>query len=79
MATMLNVSVQDQTIKRLLRRIDTAEYFNGGGWTADPAEAESFSDALEAAETCARFKLTNVELALRVEPRASDVFCTSMC
>ena len=79
MATMLNVSAQEQTVKRLLRRIDSEEYFNGGGWTPDPAEAEFFADALEAAETCARFKLTHVELALRVEASASDVFCTPMC
>ena len=79
MANVWNENLQEQTVKRLLRRIDTAEYFNGDGWTENPAEAQIFCDALEAASTCARLKLTNVELALRVESGACDVFCTSMC
>ena len=79
MANIWNGSVQEQAVKRLLRRKDTAQYFNGDGWTEDPAQAQTFSDVLEAAATCSRFKLTNVELALRVEPGACDVFCTPMC
>ena len=79
MANLWNDSFQEQPVKRLLRRKDTKQYFNGDGWTDDPAQAQTFSDVLEAASTCSRFKLTNVELALRVEPGACDVFCTQMC
>ena len=79
MANTWSGVLEDQTVKRLLRRKDTAEYFDGSGWTSDPAAAKTFCDVLEAAETCSRYKLTNVELALRVQPEACDVFCTSMC
>jgi len=78
MAITSNGSFQEQAVKRLLRHKDTAKYFNGDGWTEDPAQAETLFDVLEAAATCKRFKLTNVELALRVEPGACDVFCTPM-
>lgn len=63
-------------IRRVLRRRETREYFKDGGWTQDPAEAETFSDVLEAAETCTRYGLDNVELALRYEASAADFFCT---
>ncbi len=76
MANEWNDSVREQAVTRLLRRKDTS---HGNGWTDDPARAQVFSDALEAATTCGRFKLTNMELALRVEPGACDVFCTTMC
>jgi len=38
----------------------------------------SFSDVVEAAAACARYGLSDVELALRFEPGASDVFCTPL-
>jgi len=34
---------------------------------------------VEAAETCARLRLRDVELALRMQCRGSDLFCTPMC
>ena len=79
MANKWNGNLQQQAVRRLLRRKDTSQYFDGNGWTDDPARAQMFSDALEAASTCGRFKLTNMELALRVEPGACDVFCTTIC
>ena len=79
MATMWNSRTEEQAVKRLLRRKDTAEYFKGDGWTGNPGEAKTFSDSLEAAETCARLQLSNVELALRVESGDFDMFCTPMC
>lgn len=66
----------ERAIKRLLRRQNTPEYFKGDGWTADPEEAKCFTDVLEAAETCARLGLSDVELTLRAGSRASDIFCT---
>ncbi len=79
MANARKSSFQEQAVKRLLRHKDTAQYFSGDGWTEDPSQAQTFCDVVEAAATCNRFKLTNVELALRVEPGACDVFCTQMC
>jgi hypothetical protein len=65
-----------QTIKRVLRRKNSRQYFKDGGWTSNPSEANGFSDAVEAAQICARYDLSNVELALRFESSACDVFCT---
>jgi hypothetical protein len=66
----------DSTIKRLLRHRASREYFKDGGWTSDPQEADSFSDVVEVAQTCARYGLKDVELALRYPSAAHDVFCT---
>ena len=76
---MASRKTDGQKVKRVLRRKDTAEYFNGDGWTANPTEAKTFCDVVEAAQACTQFKLTNVELALRVETSTCDVFCTTMC
>jgi hypothetical protein len=62
-------------IKRVLRHRDSREYFKDGGWTNNPNEADCFSDVVEAAEICARYRLNDVELALRFET-GCDVFCT---
>ena len=67
---------QDQTIKRFLRHRGSREYFKHGGWTTNPAEADSFSDVVEVAETCARYGLNDVELAVRYETAGCDLFCT---
>jgi hypothetical protein len=50
-----------------------------GGWTSNPEEAENFSDVVEAAQTCVRYDLVDVELAIRFGPRATeDIFCTPL-
>ena len=69
---------REQTVKRFLRHQDSQQYFKDGGWTYDPEEADSFEDVVDAAEACARHGLTRVELALRLDAQASDVFCTTM-
>jgi hypothetical protein len=65
-------------VRRLLRHKGSEEFFKDGGWTTDPEEARNFSNALEVAETCARFDLREVELTLRFDSRASDVFWTTI-
>jgi hypothetical protein len=65
---------QDKAIKRVLRRIDSQEYFQAGAWTPDPTQAQSFEDVVEAAEACARYGLMDVELALRFDKGAEDFF-----
>ena len=77
-AKRLNGEITDTTMKRFLRRRSSREYFKAGGWTINPEEADSFCDIVQAAETCARYGLSDVELALRHEPKASDVFCTPL-
>jgi hypothetical protein len=78
-AKNLNGSIQDSNMKRLLRRRSSREYFKSGSWTKNPGEADNFSDVVQAAETCARFGLSDVELALRFDPHAKDdIFCTPL-
>jgi hypothetical protein len=67
-----------QNIKRVLRHKNSKKYFKNGGWTRNPKEASGFSDVVEAAQMCIRYDLNDVELALRFESGACDVFCTSI-
>lgn len=66
----------DTTIKRVLRHRESREYFKDGGWTRNPDEANSFVDIVEVAQTCTRYGLNDVELALRFDSSTTDVFCT---
>jgi len=75
-AKPLNQTSQDKTIKRFLRHRSSREYFKEGGWTSDPGQADSFMDVVEVAETCARYGLNDVELAVRYETAGCDLFCT---
>ena len=70
---------EEKTIRRVLRRSDSPEYFREDGWTRNPDEAKSLSDAVEVAEICARYGLNNVELALRLGAGGGDMFCTTIC
>ncbi len=69
-------SAQDQTVKRVLRHRSSREYFKNGGWTSNPEEADSFDDVVQVAQTCARYGLSDVELALRYAAAGHDLFCT---
>ena len=72
-------NMKQKPMKRLLRRKNTREYFNGDGWTNNPREAKTFSDIVEVAEVCAQHRLAGVELAFRIHAEAADVFCTPIC
>lgn len=65
-----------QNIKRVLRDKNSKKYFKDGGWTRNPKDARGFSDVVEAAQICIRYDLSDVELAVRFESGACDVFCT---
>ncbi len=71
-------STEDRTVKRFLRHRSSREYFKHGSWTSDPAEADSFSDVVEVAETCAKYGLSDVELTLRYGSAGHDLFCTTI-
>ena len=77
-AKALNDWSMQKPIRRLLRDINSQEYFKEGGWTANPDEAKNFANELEVAQTCALYGLSNVELALRFESLANDVFCATI-
>lgn len=77
MAVKNRASSKEKEPKRLLRRQGPAdEYFDGHGWTTNPEQAKCFIDSLEAAQVCARHNLTRVEMAIRVDLKGSDIFCT---
>ena len=61
-------------VLRFVRCQRTGRYFRSGKWTRNCSEANSFGDALEAVRACTRHHLRNVELALRVEGAARDIF-----
>ncbi len=69
---------EPQPIRRLLRRKDSREYFQEGKWTSNPSQATTFEDVVEVAEVCARYGLTDVEVALRFDQAAEDLFSTSI-
>jgi hypothetical protein len=78
-AKNLNPCNTDSNMKRFLRRRTSREYFKRGGWTSNPLEADNFTDVVEAARTCARYGLSDVELALKLDPQAhEDIFCTPL-
>ena len=64
------------TVIRVIRRLNTQEYFASDGWTTNPEEALPFADALEAAQAAVEYGLTEVEMALRLAGADSDLFCT---
>src|SRR6267378_5039781 len=57
---------QPKPVRRFIRHHITRQYLKGAGWTLDPNEATDLLDSLEAAQVCAQYKLTNVELAIRL-------------
>ena len=65
-------------VRRFLRHRASRAYFKDGSWTQNPAEANSFSDVLEVAQTCTRYGLSDVEIAIRYEANSCDLFCTSL-
>ncbi len=75
----LDTAKQPQAVKRLLRRNHSGEFFAEDGWTSNPEKAKTYTNVLEAAESCARHRLSQVELTLRLEVRGPDLFCTPMC
>ena len=66
------------TVIRVIRRIDTREYFASDGWTTKPKEALSFADSLEAAQAAIEYRLNGVEIALRLSGADADLFCMAL-
>lgn len=64
----------NREVLRFVRCRRTGRYFKSGHWTRNCIEATTFSEVLEAVRVCARHRLRHVELALRVEGSASDLF-----
>ncbi len=65
-------------MRRLLKSVTTREYFGQGRWTADPAQAQDFSDAGKAIDTCLKYHLSDVELVLQLGPEPRDPYDTHL-
>jgi hypothetical protein len=78
MQMLFKDNLQGKTLRRLLRSRSTQAYFSHGGWTSSPEEAEGFPGAMEAAQSCARYGLNDMELVLRVEDSQLDAFCAPL-
>ena len=72
------MEVSLEPVKRLLRRRNSPRYYKGGTWTENVEEAETFTDMLEAIETCVHGDLKDVELVLRIGNARCDIFCTGI-
>ena len=68
----------EQEVRRVLRHRESKSYFRNGGWTDNAEEADCFEDVEQAAETCLRYGLSGVEVALRLEAASCDLFCTAI-
>lgn len=68
----------NHSVRRVLRRKYSREYFTGHGWTPHLDKARSYSDSIEAAQTCVRWGLDDVEMVLHVSGGSSDFFCTEL-
>jgi hypothetical protein len=66
-------------MRRLLRRKHSQEYFTGDGWSLNPELGKAFEDSVEVARACVNWNLTGVEIVLRLQNGAADVFCTEAC
>ena len=54
----------------MIRSISSGKYFHDGSWTEDPSHAEHFPDAGKAIEACLRYRFTDVELVIQLNPDA---------
>ena len=65
-------------MKRVLKSLKTHEFFSQGHWTREASEAQHFTDAGNAIETCLRYHLTDVELVLQLNAEPHEAFDTHL-
>ena len=78
MAALFRDEIQEQTICRLIRCVNTGRYFTGDDWSGDPSQAKVFRDEVDAVRACVEHDLTGVELVLRAPGSHADLFTTSI-
>jgi hypothetical protein len=65
-------------MRRVLKSLTTQEYFAQGRWTREASEAQHFTDAGTAIETCLTYHLTDVELVLQLNSEPHKAFDTHL-
>ena len=67
-----------RVMRRLIKNLRTHEYLRQGQWTPDPSQAQDFSDAGKAIDTCLRYHFTDVELVLQLDAEPQEAFDTHL-
>jgi len=65
-------------MRRLVKHLRTQEYFSQGHWTREASQAQDFTDAGNAIETCLRYHLTDVELVLQLSAEPQEAYDTHL-
>jgi hypothetical protein len=67
-----------RVMRRLVKNLSTHEYLGQGQWTSDPSQAQDFSDAGQAIDTCLRYHFKDVELVLQLDSEPQEAFDTHL-
>jgi hypothetical protein len=65
-------------MRRLVKSLTTQEYFSQGHWTREASQAQHFTDAGNAIDTCLRYHLTDVELVLQLNAEPQEAYDTHL-
>ena len=65
-------------MRRLVKSLTTQEYFSRGHWTREASQAQHFTDAGNAIDTCLRYHLTDVELVLQLNAEPQEAYDTHL-
>lgn len=65
-------------MRRLVKSLRSNGYFSQGHWTSEASQAQDFTDAGNAIETCLRYHLTDVELVLQLNAEPQEAFDTHL-
>jgi len=65
-----------RAVRRIIQNVRSREYFRSGQWTADPEQAQQFSDSGKVIDTCLKYHLREVELVLQLEGEPAGAFET---
>ncbi len=63
-------------MRRIIRSVETHEYFRWGQWTPNPGLAQHFPDSGKVIDTCLRYHLHDVELVLQLNDEPAEGFDT---
>jgi hypothetical protein len=65
-------------MRRVIRSLDSQQYFRQGQWTADSTLAEHFPDTGKVIDACLRYHLSNVELVLQADDLTATPYDTHL-
>jgi hypothetical protein len=63
-------------VRRIIRNVNSREYFQWGQWTPDASRAQHFPDSGKVIEACLKHHLRDVELVLQPDAEGAAAFET---